>query len=196
MQYTTLHDIKRIITSFENSINKASKAKLITAIFANDSLHKGLYLHVRLNKQGINKAFIFRYKANNKVFTITIGQYPHISLDKARDITTEYNSILQSLEFKDIGLKLKDYLEYMQDKDKNAKLTFNHVFNEWIQKQSIRETTKKQYIHQSKPLLKVFGNKLIQDITKNDILEFLQSYQVRKKIKYMLPTIQGVKACI
>ena len=58
MQYTTLHDIKRVITSFENSINKAS----------------------------------------NKVYKLTIGQYPHISLDKARDITTEYNSILQSLE--------------------------------------------------------------------------------------------------
>ncbi|WP_233706160.1 phage integrase central domain-containing protein, partial [Helicobacter bilis] len=47
---------------------------------------------------------------------------------------------------------------------------------------SIRETTKKQYIHQSKPLLKVFGNKLIQDITKSDIIEFLQGYQVRKKL--------------
>ena len=152
MQYTTLHDIKRIITSFENSINKASNAKVITAIFANDSLYKGLYLHIRLNKQGINKAFIFRYKVNNKVFTITIGQYPHISLDKARDITTEYNAILQSLEFKEKGLSLKDYLQYMQDKDKNAKLTFKHVFTEWIEKQSIRETTKKQYIHQSKPL--------------------------------------------
>ena len=103
MQYTTLHDIKRVITSFENSINKAS----------------------------------------NKVYKLTIGQYPHISLDKARDITTEYNAILQSLEFKEKGLSLKDYLQYMQDKDKNAKLTFNHVFTEWIQKQSIRETTKK-----------------------------------------------------
>ena len=28
----------------------------------------------------------------------------------------------------------------------------------------------------------MFGNKLIQDITKNDIIEFLQSYQVRKKL--------------
>ena len=87
---------------------------------------------------------------------------------------------MQSLEFKEKGLSLKDYLQYMQDKDKNAKLTFNHVFNEWIEKQSIRETPKKQYIHQSKPLLKVFGNKLIQDITKNDIVEFLQSYQFNK----------------
>lgn len=26
MQYTTLHDIKRIVTKFENSVNKASKA--------------------------------------------------------------------------------------------------------------------------------------------------------------------------
>ena len=69
-----------------------------------------------------------------------------------------------------------------KDKDKNAKLTFKYVFNEWIEKQSIRETTKKQYMHQSKPLLKVFGNKLIQDITKNDILEFLQRYQVRGKL--------------
>ena len=50
---------------------------------------------------------------------------------------------MQSLEFKEKGLSLKDYLQYMQDKDKNAKLTFNHVFTEWIQKQSIRETTKK-----------------------------------------------------
>ena len=62
----------------------------------------------------------------------------------------------------------------------NNTLTSNNVFNEWIEKQSIRETTKKQYMHQSKPLLKVFGNKLIQDITKSDILEFLQSYQFNK----------------
>ncbi|MDY5823116.1 MAG: Arm DNA-binding domain-containing protein [Helicobacter sp.] len=87
------------MTCQTNKFNKASKAKTITAIFANDSLHKGLYLHVRLNKQGINKAFIFRYKANNKVFTLTIEHYPHISLDKARDITTQYNAILQSLEY-------------------------------------------------------------------------------------------------
>ena len=62
----------------------------------------------------------------------------------------------------------------------NNTLTSNNVFTEWIEKQSIRETTKKQYIHQSKPLLKVFGNTLIQDITKNDIIEFLQSYQFNK----------------
>ncbi|WP_210647695.1 phage integrase central domain-containing protein, partial [Helicobacter bilis] len=61
-------------------------------------------------------------------------------------------------------------------------LTFKHVFTEWIEKQSIRETTKKQYMHQSKLPLKMFGNKLIQDITKNDILEFLQSYQIRGKL--------------
>ena len=81
----------------------------------------------------------------------------------------------------------------MQDKDKNAKLTFKHVFNEWIEKQSIRETTKKQYIHQSKPLLKVFGNKLIQDITKNDIIEFLQSYQVRKKLNTCYELYRALK---
>ena len=190
MQYTTLHDIKRIITSFENSINKASnkanannKASIASKdLLVSDSTCKGLYLYLRQNKQGISKAFIFKYKSSNRIYKLTMGQYPHISLDKARDITTEYNSILQSLEFKEKGLKLKDYLQYMQDKYKNANLTFKHVFTEWIEKQSIRETTKKQYIHQSKPLLKVFGNKLIQDITKNDILEFLQRYQVRGKL--------------
>lgn len=193
MQYTTLHDIKRVITSFENSINKASNkanannkanntSNASKDLLVSDSTCRGLYLYLRQNKQGISKAFIFKYKSSNRIYKLTIGQYPHISLDKARDITTQYNSILQSLEYKEKGLSLKDYLQYMQDKDKNTKLTFKHVFTEWIEKQSIRETTKKQYKHQSKPLLKVFGNKLIQDITKNDIVEFLQGYQVRGKI--------------
>lgn len=207
MQYTTLHDIKRVITSFENSINKASNkanannkasnanntSKASKDLLVSDSTCKGLYLYLRQNKQGISKAFIFKYKSSNRIYKLTIGQYPHISLDKARDITTEYNAILQSLEFKEKGLSLKDYLQYMQDKYKNAKLTFNHVFTEWIEKQSIRETTKKQYIHQSKPLLKVFGNKLIQDITKNDIVEFLQSYQVRKKLKTCYDLYRSLK---
>lgn len=198
MQYTTLHDIKRVITSFENSINKASNKanannKASKDLLVSDSTCKGLYLYLRQNKQGISKAFIFKYKSSNRIYKLTIGQYPHISLDKARDITTEYNSILQSLEFKEKGLSLKDYLQYMQDKYKNAKLTFKYVFTEWIEKQSIRETTKKQYIHQSKPLLKVFGNKLIQDITKNDIVEFLQSYQVRKKLKTCYDLYRALK---
>ncbi len=187
MQYTTLHDIKRVITSFENSMNKASNKanannKASKDLLVSDSTYKGLYLYLRQNKKGISKAFIFKYKSSDRIYKLTLGQYPHISLDKARDITTEYNSILQSLEFKEKGLSLKDYLQYMQDKYKNAKLTFKHVFTEWIEKQSIRETTKKQYMHQSKLLLKVFGNKLIQDITKNDILEFLQRYQIRGKL--------------
>ncbi|WP_027338233.1 integrase arm-type DNA-binding domain-containing protein, partial [Helicobacter bilis] len=103
-------------------------------------------LYLRQNKKGISKAFIFKYKSSDRIYKLTLGQYPHISLDKARDITTEYNSILQSLEFKEKGLSLKDYLQYMQDKYKNAKITFKYVFTEWIEKQSIRETTKKQYM--------------------------------------------------
>lgn len=198
MQYTTLHDIKRVITSFENSINKASNKanannKASKDLLVSDSTCKGLYLYLRQNKQGISKAFIFKYKSSNRIYKLTIGQYPHISLDKARDITTEYNSILQSLEFKEKGLSLKDYLQYMQDKDKNAKLTFKYVFTEWIEKQSIRETTKKQYIRKSKPLLKVFGNKLIQDITKNDIVEFLQSYQVGGKLNTCCELYRALK---
>ena len=187
MQYTTLHDIKRVITSFENSINKASNKanannKASKDLLVSDSTCKGLYLYLRQNKQGISKAFIFKYKSSNRIYKLTIGQYPHISLDKARDITTEYNSILQSLEFKEKGLSLKDYLQYMQDKDKNAKLTFNHVFTEWIEKRDIRDVTKQGYKNNIKPFLAKFGNTLIQDITKSDIIEFLQSYQVRDKL--------------
>ena len=39
----------------------------------------------------------------------------------------------------------------MQDKDKNAKLTFNHVFNEWIEKRDIRDVTKQGYKNHIKP---------------------------------------------
>lgn len=198
MQYTTLHDIKRVITSFENSMNKASNKanannKASKDLLVSDSTCKGLYLYLRQNKKGISKAFIFKYKSSDRIYKLTLGQYPHISLDKARDITTEYNSILQSLEFKEKGLSLKDYLQYMQDKYKNAKITFKYVFTEWIEKQSIRETTKKQYIRKSKPLLKVFGNKLIQDITKNDILEFLQRYQIRGKLNTCYELYRALK---
>ena len=105
-----------------NANNKASNASNASNaskdLLVSDSTCKGLYLYLRQNKQGISKAFIFKYKSSNRIYKLTIGQYPHISLDKARDITTEYNSILQSLEFKEKGLSLKDYLQYMQDKDK------------------------------------------------------------------------------
>ena len=102
-----------------NANNKASNANNASKdLLVSDSTCKGLYLYLRQNKQGISKAFIFKYKSSNRIYKLTIGQYPHISLDKARDITTEYNAILQSLEFKEKVLSLKDYLQYMQDKYK------------------------------------------------------------------------------
>ncbi len=102
---------------------------------------------------------------------------------------------MQSLEYKESKLSLKDYLQYLQDKDKNAKLTFNRVFNEWIEKQGIREITKQSYKRHTKPFLAKFGNTLIQDITKNDIAEFLQGYQVSGKLvlcNYMFQIIKRV----
>ena len=132
-----------------NANNKASKDLLVS-----DSTCKGLYLYLRQNKQGISKAFIFKYKSSNRIYKLTIGQYPHISLDKARDITTEYNAILQSLEFKEKGLSLKDYLQYMQDKYKNAKLTFKHVFNEWMRKTKHKRNYKKAIYTQIKATFK------------------------------------------
>ena len=45
----------------------------------------------------------------------------------------------------------------MQDKDKNAKLTFKYVFNEWIEKRDIRDITKQNYKRHIKHFLAKFG---------------------------------------
>ena len=177
MQYKTLNDIKRIISSYE-------KREVGKDLIASDSIEKGLYLHLRQGKKGISKAFIFKYKVNSKTQKITIGKYPYVTLDKAREAVSEYKGIMQSLEFKAKGLNLKDYLKDLQDlKDKeNIKnITFSDVFMEWLEKKNIREKTKTYYKILIKSFMMRLGNKIINEISKSDIIEFLQSYQEKGK---------------
>ena len=55
----------------------------------------GLVLELRSSKKKLNKVFIFRYQWNKKPQTITIGNYPSISLGEARDIALSYRNLIR-----------------------------------------------------------------------------------------------------
>ena len=51
---------------------------------------KGLVLRVRETGSGLSKHFVMRIAVDGKVVTQTIGEYPQVSLEKARKIALEW----------------------------------------------------------------------------------------------------------
>ncbi|MCI5787412.1 MAG: hypothetical protein MR025_08235, partial [Helicobacter trogontum] len=45
--------------------------------------------------------------------------YPQCDLNNAREIAKGYNNIIESVEYKQKGLNLKEYLQLLDIKDKN-----------------------------------------------------------------------------
>ena len=186
MQYKTLSELKKIIKLFETNNIDSNK---ISSMLVNDTTSKGLYMNLRQNKQGFSKTFIFRYKVNNKVYSITLNSFlVDNDLSEARQKVKEYKAILQSKEYKEFkenktsGISLKDYLQYKEKQNKN--ITFIDVFNKWIASKTIREVTKQNYINTLKSFINVFGKRSIHDINKSDIIEFLASYQAKNKFAF------------
>lgn len=82
--------------------------------YAKDQLTKNLYLAVRdcvRDYNGVIKTFVYRYGYGGKTQQITIGKYPEITIEQARNQANKYNDILNSEENKKFGIHPKVYLQ-------------------------------------------------------------------------------------
>ena len=174
MQYKTEKDIIKSIKEFEKKTNN-KKLQLIK-----DSVIKNLYLCIRATKNNTHISFIYRYKLNSKIYSITISQYNTLSLHEIREVAKQYNNILQSQEFKqynkDTSKDLKSYVEAtkaLQDKH-----TLHSIIDKWLKSKShVRQITLNSYIRHLNIIKSYFDNTIhIHHITKQDLLHFLSQY--------------------
>ena len=121
-----------------------------------DASTKNLYLEFYPKKSGVSKTFYYRYRQDNKLYTINLGKYPAISLAEARAKASELNLKLERGENLQIN---------------SANKTLKEIFEEW-HKIAIKDKINQDF---ARPLelhiIEKYGNKPIADLTKQDILK-------------------------
>ncbi|WP_133126806.1 tyrosine-type recombinase/integrase [Legionella nagasakiensis] len=132
----------------------------------------GLVLELRPTKKKLNKVFIFRFQWNKKPQTITIGNYPSVSLSEARSIT---------LGYRDLVNQGTDPREQNAD-DEQTKTTFEFVADQWFQKyqSSWKEFARNRHLKSLKrDILPFIGNKPIDEVTKADLLSIINPHEMQ-----------------
>ena len=139
----------------------------------------GLFLLVA--KTG-GKRWRLKYRFNNKEKVIALGTYPSISLKDARTTRDKYkNLIAKDIDPSELKKQKKEDLESQENKNEN---TFYKVSQEWL-KNYESEVTPNYHKKLGRALeLYVYDfieNKLIDEITRLDIIKILQDLK-RKDI--------------
>ena len=139
---------------------------------------KNLYLYIDKNN---NKSWWYRYSNKGIEKILSIGSYPAISQQQARDKAREYNNLKRS------GIDLAEYVEKQRaaEEIKNAN-TFEVVGREWIAKEESRWTTShrnKVVSSLEKDIFPYLGNKPITDIKGIDILPILRKIEERGAVE-------------
>ena len=121
-----------------------------------DASTKNLYLEFYPKKSGVSKTFYYRYRQDNKLYTINLGKYPAISLAEARAKASELNLKLERGENLQIN---------------SANKTLKEIFEEW-HKIAIKDKINQDFARPLKlHIVCKYGNKPITDLTKQDILK-------------------------
>lgn len=128
----------------------------------------GLVLEIRPSGK---KVFLFRFQWEKKPQTITLGNYPNISLADARIKTTEYRNLL------DKGIDPRKGETSVQ-----KKITFREVAEQWHQKNAHRwkqVTSNRHYKSLTHHIYPFIGDKPIDEITKADLLTIIHPHEVQ-----------------
>ncbi len=130
----------------------------------------GLVLELRSSKKKLNKVFIFRYQWNKKPQTITIGNYPSISLAEARDIALSYRNLIN----KKIDPRAKN------TEAEQINITFGVVADQWFQKYkgTWKDFARNRHSKSlARDILPFIGDKSIDEITKADLLSIINPHE-------------------
>ena len=130
----------------------------------------GLVLELRSTQKKLNKVFIFRFQWNKRPQTITIGNYPSVTLSEARTIT---------LGYRDLVNQGTDPRKKNSDAEQTT-ITFEFVADQWFQKQqgSWKEFARNRHLKSLKRnILPLIGDKPIDEITKADLLNTIKPHE-------------------
>ena len=146
-----------------------------------DASTKNLYLEFYPKKSGVSKTFYYRYRQDNKLYTINLGKYPAISLAEARAKASELNLKLERGENLQIN---------------SANKTLKEIFEEW-HKIAIKDKINQDF---ARPLelhiVCKYGNKPITDLTKQDIIKSFDKLFLENKRETIKRTYTHLKNLI
>ncbi len=160
--------------------------------YAKDLAINNLYVAIRDRKREYNdvaKTFVYRYSFKNKIYQISIGTYPEVTLDQAREKSDEYNAILNNEENRMMGIHPKVYLQREKaEKQRLAELnkprTFEEITHEWLSIQDRSFLTDKTKMGRIKRhLFPLLGNRLVKTLGKRDFIECIELIQAKGKIE-------------
>ncbi len=132
------------------------------------AISNGLFIEARPSGK---KVFIFRYQWNQKPQTITLGQYPTLTLGEASAIALQYQELL-----------LKDIDPRSKDSEEPRKLTFSEVAEQWHQKNKHlwKDVTKnRHYKSLLRDIYPFIGHRPIDEITKAELLALIHPHEVK-----------------
>ncbi|MFW2534432.1 MULTISPECIES: tyrosine-type recombinase/integrase [unclassified Legionella] len=132
----------------------------------------GLVLELRPTKKKLNKVFIFRFQWEKKPQTITLGNYPSLTLADARTIAKSNREQL------DKGI---DPRQKAREENK-PKPTFQLIAEQWLHKNQHcwKEVTRNR--HQKTLIRDVYpfiANKPIDEVTKADLLQIIHPHEAK-----------------
>jgi integrase len=148
-----------------------SDAKIKSLKIEDGKRHKdrdGLVLEIR--KSG-KKVFLFRFQWNKKPQTITIGQYPSLSLKEARELVLNYKDMLN-----------RNIDPRNNEAGKTESLLFKEVAERWLQKikHSLKEVTYNRHKKSlDRDVYSYIGDTSINDVTKAKILELIYPHELK-----------------
>ena len=146
-----------------------------------DASTKNLYLEFYPKKSGVSKTFYYRYRQDNKLYTINLGKYPAISLAEARAKASELNLKLERGENLQIN---------------SANKTLKEIFEEW-HKIAIKDKINQDFARPLKlHIVCKYGNKPITDLTKQDIIKSFDKLFLENKRETIKRTYTHLKNLI
>jgi integrase len=130
----------------------------------------GLALDLRPTKKQLNKVFIFRFQWEHKPQTITLGNYPSLTLADARTIAKSHRDLVN---------KKIDPRQKSREENK-PKPTFQLIAEQWLHKNQHcwKEVTHNR--HQKTLIRDVYpfiANKPIDEVTKTDLLQIIHPHE-------------------
>lgn len=132
----------------------------------------GLALDQRPTKKKLNKVFIFRFQWEKKPQTITLGNYPSLTLADARTIAKSHRELLD----KGIDPRQKDREE------NKPKPTFQLIAEQWLHKNQHcwKEVTHNRH-HKTlvRDVYPFIANKPIDEITKTELLQIIHPHEAK-----------------
>lgn len=147
---------------------------------------RGLYLV--MPKRG-NKRWEFRYQFAQKAKTISLGLYPDVSLEKARQKREE----ARKLRNEGIDPSQQRKIEKLQNAENNRN-TFEAIATSWYdsRKNDWSENYQVNALRMLKKVYPYIGNKPIRDIIPNDLLKGILEIESKGHVATAKKTLQYV----